>query len=116
MTPTPWLARLDELEALAEAATPGPWDAPSREAEYFADTIIMLADTYENYQNNCAFIAASRTAVPQLVAALREAMTALERVNAETQRGPLLTDGAIVMVRTALARITATLSGEVESP
>ncbi len=92
-------ARLDELQALSDAATPGPWTADERirivavhtgsPINCFADldsesTIYTHQDPDGEYVNeagnrcipgihgdNARFIAASRTALSQLIAALR---------------------------------------------
>lgn len=62
MTPVT-AADLDRWEALAAAATPGPWE---RDVD-------------------CEFIATSRTAVAALVAALREALETNARLNRRSQ-------------------------------
>lgn len=76
MTP----ARLDEITALADAATPGPWQA------YFdGDRIIRwledndfeyIVDEPVENRENARFIAAARTAVPELIAEVRRAREA----------------------------------------
>lgn len=80
MTPS----RLAEIKALADAATPGPWrwfpnPHPNDET---IETRIAFGDpwTYSLWsgirERDAAFIAASRTAVPELVAEV-ERLTAL---------------------------------------
>lgn len=75
--------RLDEWAALAEAATPGPWHVdPVRAAVWTASPDTYLAATVAEMNDDpyfrgvkpdedAAFIAASRTALPALVQALR---------------------------------------------
>ena len=75
---------LDDLKALAEAATAGPWEAlppgTSHSAPYlvlrrshrYTDTMMAAVDA--------AFIARSRTDVPELCKALREAREVLARL------------------------------------
>lgn len=60
MTPS----RLAEIKALADAATPGPW--LSRDGEVFRPDFTGIA--HEVDDDDSDFIAASRTAVPELVA------------------------------------------------
>jgi hypothetical protein len=66
---------LAEIEALAAAATPGPW-----EAMYFGDRIVhwleggdfeYVVDEPVANVDNARFIAAARTAIPRLVAEIR---------------------------------------------
>lgn len=71
---------LDELQALADAATPGPWDSvlsgPHAYPGYHdvvrnrgADLVGMIA---HNHPGDARFIAAAREAVPRLIARIRE--------------------------------------------
>lgn len=97
---------IDELEALANAASPGPW----RVSRYHDDTVLadrdenpdhgsVVADTYGTWgipdfsaADNARFIAASRTAVPELIARVRKLETLREAVVkyvAESRRHPL---------------------------
>jgi len=64
-------ADLDRWEALAAAATPGPW-----ERDITGHTAFVI---------DCEFIATSRTAVAALVAALREALETNARLNRRSQ-------------------------------
>lgn len=87
------LSKLDELQKIADAATPGPWAtnetacyntypgvylvlgiAPGTDAEQ-----VVINDD-EARTEDLKLIAASRTAVPQLIAALRVAHKALSDV------------------------------------
>jgi len=67
---------LAELDALANAATPGPWGCTD-EGEYgvFVEefsTFVAECLGRKNYaMTNAAFIAAARTAVPELIAEVR---------------------------------------------
>jgi hypothetical protein len=87
---TPILAKLDELKALANAATPGPWKADfgnwqieSENQDTYRDGVCTFTfddrDRCDGSTNpvdpasDADFIAASRTAMPQLVEALRVA-------------------------------------------
>lgn len=80
--------RLDEIEARAEAATLGPWEAgvtevsqhwsrPEPWATVVSNEVACMAYCYGGYgrgierETDAEFIAAARTDVPQLVAALR---------------------------------------------
>ena len=76
--------RLDEIQARAEAATPGPWRAGTEEGVDYGSvmgapksigggyvTVPVLVDDLSMYEGTAEFIAASRTDVPRLVAALR---------------------------------------------
>lgn len=68
--------RLDEIRALCEAATPGPWEQTRPDREYVRNTddfnVCMTRRSYD-----AAFIAASRTLVPQLCDALEAAQKEL---------------------------------------
>jgi hypothetical protein len=82
---------LAAIAALAEAATPGPWtvkveagppiSAPSGVQDAWCQVSVEMGDAYagllmgeyEGEQADAEFIAAARTAVPALVAALAEA-------------------------------------------
>ncbi len=83
-------AELDELERLANAATPGPWqnvawkhddDDPPWDMPIIAgpgDEVVVGLLYYDGHHACCnepdaALIAAARAAVPKLIAALREA-------------------------------------------
>jgi hypothetical protein len=72
-------AELDEIERCCDAATDGPWDAVSpSEAEqargWWVDSsqdAIFLQDYFDATPTDAAFIAASRTDVPKLIAEVR---------------------------------------------
>lgn len=84
--------RLDELEALAAAATPGPWEpkvVSGDAACYHNPGSRLRLNTNQSWavgplphrcglqaQHDAAFIAAARTAVPELITRVREAQTA----------------------------------------
>lgn len=77
--------RLDELEALAEAATPGPWVVGDDASQVIAPCpccgLIATCDPYGiptgdrdydlQHHYNSGFIAASRQAIPELIAEVR---------------------------------------------
>lgn len=66
--------RLDEIEARADAATDGPWEAWDRGIgfEVHVDGEGLNSEFRETFQQaDAEFIAAARTDVPQLVTALR---------------------------------------------
>jgi hypothetical protein len=99
---------LDRLESLAAAATPGPWlanengmGAPmvyldphsgklaGEQYQFALDEAGRLFDgTTAAEPADAAFIAAARTAVPALVAALRAARAELARVAPPVHPGP----------------------------
>ena len=77
---------LDDLQKLADAATPGPWDASHKDTNHFEVTTRHgYADPYWiaqcETQHDTDFIAASRDAVPKLIQALRVAMESLEFIS-----------------------------------
>ena len=82
MTP----AERARLAALAEAATPGPWEAVHEHAGHHValvgDLSIIGSDAAESSADNidAAFIAASRAAVPELLAALADAEAERDRL------------------------------------
>jgi hypothetical protein len=66
---------LDALKALADAATPGPWEEVAESGEWWMTTatdedgsLYVIPDTANMNQADVDFIAASRTAVPALLA------------------------------------------------
>ena len=81
MTP----AELDELDRLASEATPGLW-VPKRDGRSLWEINALTEDMAENLictacdEGEAAFIAASRTAIPALVAEVRRLREALEKV------------------------------------
>lgn len=75
----PWMAitdKLTELKAMADAATPGPWD------QWIVTRILFKSDPNgpleDIHKKNAEFIAQSRTAMPQLIEALRVAVEVLQ--------------------------------------
>lgn len=81
---------LRESIEIASKATEGPWtwtDQWSEENElpyvpqcsYLGDTLICLADTYENSREDCAFLAHARTMTPLACKALLAAIEGLEQ-------------------------------------
>ncbi len=119
MTHDEMLALADDAERLAEAATPGPWEPggpyPSVSVIYQVDAgtpgpyaeppmwepVCKIHDGSPDWQkpplaavNDAEFIAVSRTLVPQLTAALREAVAECERLRGElTQQAAGLPPG-----------------------
>ena len=76
-------ADLAEWERLAAAATPGPWrqDPGGRAGARFDDVLADGSNIAEWIEPaDAAFIAASRTALPALVAEVRRLREALEQV------------------------------------
>lgn len=92
-------AELDELERLANAATPGPWkEFTANKGSDLSETFVhgpdkrWLARDFEPF--NARFVAAAREAVPMLLAELRslrfvrvEADAAWKRATASEQLG-----------------------------
>ena len=80
MTITP--EELDEIEARASAATPGPWDYSVTDGVFIefthADVMRLDQSLSPQGEGNNTFVAAARTDIPRLVAALREAWEAIE--------------------------------------
>ena len=79
---------LEELKKLADAASEGPWDIVREEYDcgYFNYIGWNSKESFScgeianmNAKNNAAFIAASRTVVPQLIERIEELEKALER-------------------------------------
>lgn len=99
---------LEAIKKLADAATPGPWSAdPTGTVCADADLVLdvnggeilpeggpmEIAECYRNERpdwteraSNAAFIAAARTAVPALLAALEEAQRRLETMTYVARR------------------------------
>ena len=71
---------LDEIEARANAATPGPW---TPQTIRLIDGVDLPDATVAQWQRDAAFIAAARTDVPALSARVREleAELRIEREN-----------------------------------
>lgn len=97
---------LTEIEALCQAATPGPWEydgqhneitTPSKDSPYWLvlsesrsapDQEFPVDDFGHHFDANFAFIAAARTAIPRLIAEVR-------RLRAENERGRRFVETAI---------------------
>ena len=92
--------RLDEIQARADAATEGPWRAGTEEGVDYGSvmgaprsigggyvTVPILVDDLSIYEGTAEFIAAARTDVPQLVAALRAVLDQHHRVDVGVIRG-----------------------------
>lgn len=98
MTPAELLKLCDEADAVAKDATPGPWfvyaDAVAMEIDsryVDPDTGQEMGSLYpekvaEANDDDMAFIAAARTLVPDLAAALREAVAALDEARKEIEQ------------------------------
>lgn len=77
---------IERARKVSESATQGPWEwKPQRkcgyipQGAYLGETLVTLGDTYEGSEHDCAFIAESRTLVPELA-------EALERAEADARR------------------------------
>lgn len=82
-------AKLQEIEARANAATPGPWYAGNGHPYVTTERMgfgIVVARALEG--NDCTFIAHARTDVPVLIAEVRRLTAALATVT--TERDALL--------------------------
>ena len=83
--------RLAEIEARAEAATEGPWEAWDRGIgfEVHVNAECLNSEFRETFrQADAEFIAAARTDVPDLLAEVRRLQAAVERVR-ERQGVPM---------------------------
>lgn len=89
---------LRESIEIASKATKGPWtwtDQQDEENElpyvpqcsYLGDTLICLADTYENSREDCAFLAHARTMTPLVCKALLLAIEGLELIHEQSPLG-----------------------------
>lgn len=105
MPPTLTPADLARLEALAAAATPGPWRMLDVKTPwvYAADCVVhrmleafdpAMRDPVPRWLADAAFIAAAREAVPSLLATLRQATARLDEVAAEATRLELALEAA----------------------
>ena len=67
---------IEKLEALAKAATPGPWKQGPYVPDgiFSAEGMILFDDCTRrrNFTNNIAYITAACNAVPELIARVRE--------------------------------------------
>ena len=80
---------LAALKALAEAATPGPWEEVAESGEWWITSasdetasLYVIPDTGLMNQADVDFIAASRTAVPALLAEVERLRVENERFHA----------------------------------
>ncbi len=72
-------ARLKELEAICESATPGPWRVALRSSDQRVDSQdkegvwwrLVELTSFERNDGDISFIAASRTAIPEPVVEIR---------------------------------------------
>ncbi len=78
--------RLEEIERATVAATEGPWEA--HDGDIVADEKLWVTRTG---RDDAAFIAASRTVVPELITAYRAAATRIEELEAMQQWQPIET-------------------------
>src|SRR5690554_1069893 len=107
-------ALIAEAEALADAATPGEWRAERRNP--FTMDILLIDDdpntlaygliASDLVPADAELCAASRTLVPQLAAALRQCVEALEAIEGADDL-----DTAIGTAHTALSRAAAAMEG-----
>lgn len=65
-------AELAALEALANAATEGPWEARYRASSKWWDIAPVAVGHFPCHEKDAQFIAAARAAVPALIARVRE--------------------------------------------
>ena len=96
--------RLAEIEARANAATPGPWE-PEHRGVVGNDVFIVedcVTAGWDAYRANQAFIATARTDVPDLAAQVRRLTAALDAARREGAEG--MREAAVAMIG---RRITA---------
>lgn len=91
-SPTPELLDLDRLEALAAAATPGPWTVPYDEP-------------FGLGEDDAVYMAASGNALPALIADVRRLRALVEQQGAEV----IETRGALVAVQREIGALIAML-------
>lgn len=97
MTP----ARIAELRALADAATPGPWDGTDYSvsgqtdgrSQFVAAVSCEVYDSNPRYAQDSAFIASARTAVPELLDEVERLRDALEEISASAGRCDAYAEG-----------------------
>lgn len=89
---------LRESIEIASKATDGPWTWTDQQEEenelpyvpqcsYLGDTLICLADTYENSREDCAFVSHARTMTPLACKALLTAIEGLEPMVCDPSHG-----------------------------
>lgn len=81
--------QIAEWEKLSDAATPGPWGRAGTEVTAKSIGYASVCDTETDNDKMCenaAFIAASREAIPALIADLREARAKLAEAEKDAQR------------------------------
>ncbi len=73
---------LDEIEALANAATPGPWVTTSEWTVRAADDErVVTTSAYERHAADAEFVAVARSDVPLLVSEVRRLRKVLENLS-----------------------------------
>lgn len=83
MTP----AELATIEALANAATPVPWRVDHSGDVVYDEPCVGVVGVAENLnEDDSAFIAAARSAIPELIAALRDVAARHVRVHDEADK------------------------------
>lgn len=90
---------LDEMEARANAATPGPWDFDTDDLATWINAVAhpqpiakMGSCTHFPKEDNANFIKAARSDLPKLVKALRRAVQYIENIGTDSEG--YLYDGA----------------------
>lgn len=76
-----------EIEALANAATPGPWEG--HESRVYVPGGGFSFHGMPNAAANAHFIAACRTAIPALLTTVRKQQAEIERLRALTEWRPI---------------------------
>lgn len=121
---TPRIPLLDDLDALAAKATPGPWEWDDTrpddsgllpyvpQGSHLGNTLICLDDTYENSREDCALVEALRNNYASLSALIRRQGEALEIARDALMRlahlnrefiDPMVAGGAISVIAAALS-------------
>jgi hypothetical protein len=84
---------LTQLDALAQAATPGPWitDETDVMRAYYPDHLegyadIPVCECFAHCENDAAYIAAACNAAPGLIADVRKLREALREVQGKSDR------------------------------
>lgn len=110
--------KLDELQALCDAASPQPWMTTSEPPYGIASTLtpqisLLMIDrdgmAYVDLDKNAKFIVAACNALPELLAEVRRLRTAGDALmiaaTALLHDGPDMTSNSIVRLRAARASI-----------
>ncbi len=113
MNPTQKIkAKLAELEAMERAATPGPWKMSHNADHSSCGAVIRHTLHGVVTPSGCAdqsLIASSRTALPDLVKALRKAVEGLEHARLNIIAGQ--TNTAKLKCEDSLSAVAAALGG-----